>query len=175
MNGKSSNCRLCGKKGEYKCSKCGKITYCSRECQFKDWVNHKSNCSSFKNHKKKSPISLNKKVAFSNNTNMNDSNIIINQNDKSINDKSINDNNKITKSRNINSDLKYNSKKKNKSKYSTLYPRNDNNNSKNRNISSTGTNDSGTTNTETLFKEIQTTNEDKKIIPILILCIVLKK
>ena len=163
MNVKSSNCKVCGKKGEYKCSKCGKITYCSRECQFKDWVNHKSSCSSFNNHKKKSPISLNKKVAFSNNTNINDSNIIINQNDKSIND---NNNNKITKSRNINSDLKYPNKKKNKSKYSTLYPRNDNNNSKNRNISSTGTNDSGTTNTETLFKEIQTTNEDKKSVPI---------
>lgn len=144
MNHKN-NCRLCGKKGEYKCSKCGKVSYCSRECQFKDWINHKNNCINFsnKNNKNKnSPISLNKKI---------------------------NSNIKSDKSRNNNKNylnIDENGKKKNKTKLSNLYPnnnRNKNNTLKNRNISSTATNDSGTTITETGLKESQLINEDKNI------------
>ena len=37
-------CRLCHKKANLKCEKCKKASYCSRECQFKDWNRHKANC-----------------------------------------------------------------------------------------------------------------------------------
>ena len=143
MNQKKYNCKLCSKIGEYKCSKWGKVIYCSIECQLKDWVNHKNNCININNknnNNRKSPISLNKK--------MNISNI---------------KNDKLNKSEN-NNELSYNKNKneKNKSKFSDLYPYNRNkNNLKNRNISSTGTNDSGTTNTETALKESQLINEEK--------------
>ena len=140
-------CKLCGKKGEYKCSKCGRVTYCSRECQFKDWINHKNNCINFENkNQKNSPISLNKKINYSNNNNQKEK-IIINNNKNDLN-------------------FNESGKKKNKTKYSNLYPnnnRNRNNNLKNRNISSTATNDSGTTNTETGLKESQLINEDKNV------------
>ena len=78
-------CKLCGKKGEYKCSKCGRVTYCSRECQFKDWINHKNNCINFKSkNQKNSPISLNKKINYSNNNNQKEK-IIINNNKNDLN------------------------------------------------------------------------------------------
>ena len=155
-----NNCKLCGKKGLYNCSKCGKVAYCSRECQFKDWINHKKNCINFNNNNsnKKSPISLNKKVIFKNNNN-----IISNQN-KNINEKK---EGKSNKSRNISNDFDYNKKKKNKTNFSTLYPDDEKNNKKkNRNISSTATNDSGTMNTENPLKETQIINEDKNNIPV---------
>lgn len=36
----------CGKKDKEmkKCGRCKKIYYCSKECQIKDWQNHKSEC-----------------------------------------------------------------------------------------------------------------------------------
>ena len=37
-------CKVCSKKANIKCGKCGKLLYCSRECQFKDWNRHKANC-----------------------------------------------------------------------------------------------------------------------------------
>lgn len=160
-----SNCKLCGKKGQYKCSKCGEVVYCSRECQFKDWANHKNNCTDFKNKSsnknKKSPISLNKKVNFKS-----DNNININSNQN----KNINTNKKkegsTNRSRNISNDFDYNKKQKNKTNYSSLYPNNEKNNKKkNRNISLTATNDSGTMNTENPLKDTQIIYEDKNKSP----------
>lgn len=37
-------CKVCSKKSTLKCGQCGKVSYCSRECQFKDWPRHKANC-----------------------------------------------------------------------------------------------------------------------------------
>ncbi|KAL4468293.1 hypothetical protein ABPG72_015829 [Tetrahymena utriculariae] len=38
-------CNLCQKEGDLSfCSKCKKVTYCSRECQVEDWKNHKLTC-----------------------------------------------------------------------------------------------------------------------------------
>ena len=118
----------------------GKVTYCSRECQFKDWTNHKNNCKSFNNNskKKQSPISLNKSIKF--------------EGDKK--------NKPSKKSRNISKDSKKDTK------FKSLFPSNDKNN-KNRNISMSNTNtiDSGTTNNETALKETQTLTEDKTNAP----------
>ena len=45
MNGfRIGICKLCHKKGKFKCEKCKKASYCSRECQFKDWNKHKKYC-----------------------------------------------------------------------------------------------------------------------------------
>ena len=41
---KNKLCRVCSKKARIKCDQCGKVSYCSRECQFKDWNRHKGNC-----------------------------------------------------------------------------------------------------------------------------------
>ncbi len=39
------SCKICGKTTELKkCARCQKIFYCSRECQKKDWPNHKAEC-----------------------------------------------------------------------------------------------------------------------------------
>ena len=45
-------CKLCGKKGKVFCDKCKKVVYCSKDCKFKDWNKHKSNCASKEFHKK---------------------------------------------------------------------------------------------------------------------------
>jgi hypothetical protein len=39
-------CTVChsNKDGIFKCSKCKKTYYCSRECQIKDWKQHKQSC-----------------------------------------------------------------------------------------------------------------------------------
>ena len=134
------NCKLCGRKGEYKCSKCLKVIYCSRECQFKDWNNHKNNCKSFNNNSKKkhSPISLKKNVKF--------------EDDKK--------NKQSKKSRNTSKDSKKDKE------YKSLYPNNDKSNKiKNISTSNTNTVDSGTTNNETALKETQTLTEDKNNVP----------
>ncbi|KAK3091213.1 hypothetical protein FSP39_017992 [Pinctada imbricata] len=40
-----TDCYLCQKVGNNKrCSKCQKVWYCSKECQTKDWANHKKEC-----------------------------------------------------------------------------------------------------------------------------------
>ena len=82
MNRMRYNCKLCGKKGKYKCTQCGKVSYCSRECQFKDWVNHKKNCHNY------NILSLNKRMKSPSNKN----DIIITKNDSILN-KSINESN----------------------------------------------------------------------------------
>ena len=82
MNRMRYNCKLCGKKGKYKCTQCGKVSYCSRECQFKDWVNHKKNCHNY------NILSLNKRMKSPSNKN----DIIITKNDSILN-KSINETN----------------------------------------------------------------------------------
>ena len=43
-------CKVCNKKAKFKCDKCGKASYCSRECQFKDWNKHKVYCKIKKNN-----------------------------------------------------------------------------------------------------------------------------
>lgn len=45
VTGHAAGCGTCGKTENLKlCSKCKSIKYCSRECQIKDWRNHKLNC-----------------------------------------------------------------------------------------------------------------------------------
>ncbi|XP_055904700.1 zinc finger MYND domain-containing protein 10 homolog [Eupeodes corollae] len=39
-----TNCGVCKKVAEKKCSKCKTIYYCSRQCQLDDWPNHKKQC-----------------------------------------------------------------------------------------------------------------------------------
>ena len=41
---KNKLCKVCSKKSRFKCEQCGKVSYCSRDCQFKDWNRHKNNC-----------------------------------------------------------------------------------------------------------------------------------
>jgi len=53
-------CKVCSRKANIKCGKCGKILYCSRECQFKDWLRHKINCKTNTNKAKTSKTSPNK-------------------------------------------------------------------------------------------------------------------
>jgi MYND finger len=43
-NNDEGKCPVCGKEGTKRCGQCMKISYCSRECQRKDWKNHKKNC-----------------------------------------------------------------------------------------------------------------------------------
>ena len=39
-------CAKCGdEKASMVCSACGKVKYCSRECQLADWKNHKRACA----------------------------------------------------------------------------------------------------------------------------------
>jgi len=45
---KEQVCNVCGSKSKTKCSACLQVFYCSKECQKKDWPNHKSRCASFK-------------------------------------------------------------------------------------------------------------------------------
>ena len=156
---KGNRCKLCGKRGEYKCSKCGKVCYCSRECQFKDWTNHKDNCrSSSKSKKIKNRNSSldNKKVSFSSQIQMHnekDHNII--HNEKSNNDNSNDHNQKSSKrSRNISCDLNMNRDRKSKARNSSVNINNDATiSSKNKNISTTGTTETATVNNETILKE----------------------
>ena len=41
-------CKVCGKEGHKKCTNCYSRGYCSRECQMKDWPNHKEDCKKVK-------------------------------------------------------------------------------------------------------------------------------
>eukprot|EP00835_Amoeboradix_gromovi_P006772 NODE_880_length_3474_cov_0.290074.p1 type:complete len:356 gc:universal NODE_880_length_3474_cov_0.290074:1255-188(-) len=40
----SLRCQCCGEVSQKKCAKCMNIAYCSRDCQAKDWPDHKSRC-----------------------------------------------------------------------------------------------------------------------------------
>ena len=42
-----NNCATCGSTTTKKCGKCCKVHYCCRDCQVKDWKNHKLNCNPF--------------------------------------------------------------------------------------------------------------------------------
>jgi hypothetical protein len=45
MNGEGTVCVLCGSNGPTKkCGQCKKVSYCGRECQRKDWKQHKPKC-----------------------------------------------------------------------------------------------------------------------------------
>ena len=60
---KNKLCKVCSKKSRFKCEQCGKVSYCSRECQFKDWNRHKNNCKYNSTKKLKSTnINNNNKV-----------------------------------------------------------------------------------------------------------------
>lgn len=41
----AKKCSLCQEPSEKRCSRCKEVWYCSRECQVKDWENHKSTCN----------------------------------------------------------------------------------------------------------------------------------
>ena len=44
---KEKKCKVCGKvDSRKKCGKCMNVVYCSRECQVKDWREHKTSCGS---------------------------------------------------------------------------------------------------------------------------------
>lgn len=156
---KGNRCKQCGKRGEYKCSKCGKVCYCSRECQFKDWVNHKNNCRSTskpKKSKNRNSSLDNKKVSFSNQIqihNDKDHNTI--HNEKGSKDNNNDHNQKSSKrSRNISSDLNMKRVRKSKARNSSVNINSDVTiSSKNKNISTTGTTETATVNNETILKE----------------------
>lgn len=40
------NCMIVNTEGNKCCAKCNKVSYCSKECQIKDWCFHKLTCSS---------------------------------------------------------------------------------------------------------------------------------
>lgn len=42
----TATCKVCGKTGAKKCGRCGQVMYCSKECQVRDWREHKSVCNS---------------------------------------------------------------------------------------------------------------------------------
>ena len=54
-------CKVCSKKANIRCGQCGKLLYCSREHQFKDWVRHKANCKSNTNNANKTKNKIIKK------------------------------------------------------------------------------------------------------------------
>ena len=148
MNQKKYNCKVCGRKGDYFCNQCGKVAYCSRECQFKDWNNHKNNCNNYPMNRKKkkiASISLNKKVNYE-----------INNIQKPIG----NYNNSLSIGKNMSNNPIKETKKK--TKYSALYPKDNN---KNNSLSNTNTIDTGTTNNETALKETHLTFEEKNNVP----------
>ena len=37
-------CVVCGKEAPYRCARCKSTRYCSKECQTKDWAEHKKTC-----------------------------------------------------------------------------------------------------------------------------------
>ena len=37
-------CAVCGEAAKQRCSKCKGVWYCSRECQLKNWKEHKKMC-----------------------------------------------------------------------------------------------------------------------------------
>ncbi|XP_063678957.1 N-lysine methyltransferase SMYD2-like [Bolinopsis microptera] len=47
MKDLDNNCATCGSTTAKKCGKCCKVRYCCRDCQVKDWKNHKLNCNPF--------------------------------------------------------------------------------------------------------------------------------
>jgi MYND finger len=44
VGGGNPKCKACGKAGTKKCAKCREVSYCSRECQTRDWPSHKKSC-----------------------------------------------------------------------------------------------------------------------------------
>lgn len=49
---KVASCRVCGKvEGAMFCKRCKMIAYCGKECQKKDWDNHKRPCAALANRK----------------------------------------------------------------------------------------------------------------------------
>jgi len=50
---KDQECNVCGSKSKTKCSACLQVFYCTKECQKKDWPNHKSICATLKQTKPK--------------------------------------------------------------------------------------------------------------------------
>jgi len=47
FNGPSKNCQSCKKPATLKCSRCS-LLYCDKDCQMRDWKEHKNKCLAFK-------------------------------------------------------------------------------------------------------------------------------
>ena len=43
-----SGCNVCGGEETSPCGGCGQVSYCSRNCQRKDWKVHKAQCRCYK-------------------------------------------------------------------------------------------------------------------------------
>ena len=43
-NASKGKCKVCFKESTKKCSRCRRVSYCSRECQSRDWRQHKKDC-----------------------------------------------------------------------------------------------------------------------------------
>ncbi|KAE9977243.1 hypothetical protein EG328_002138 [Venturia inaequalis] len=60
----ASLCTMCPKLSKDDCSRCGEISYCSRDCQEKDWKVHSVICTVYNEFDKNSRPSLNHHLAF---------------------------------------------------------------------------------------------------------------
>ena len=71
-------CRKCGNIGNYICSGCKNVIYCSKKCQFDDWSKHKSECINNskiqkENIKNENGLKISKSFPNKNNNNGNNS------------------------------------------------------------------------------------------------------
>ncbi len=95
-------CRKCGNIGNYICSGCKNVIYCSKKCQFDDWSKHKSECinnskiqkENRKEIRKKMSKTLTNKNNTNNNSNYNTNNSSYINNNNSNNNSNYNNNNK---------------------------------------------------------------------------------
>ena len=44
MTKETTDCFVCGKDADKKCSRCKEVAYCSKECQASSWKTHKNDC-----------------------------------------------------------------------------------------------------------------------------------
>jgi len=49
-------CGVCGELATQRCSKCKQVWYCSRDCQLREWKDHKPICAIFTSNKKEDEV-----------------------------------------------------------------------------------------------------------------------